>query len=76
MTGSSDGPDDWETGWRTHLIYDGTPCEITWFPERMGLQITTEGSDELGEARSNEVAVFGLTLIKLMRSGADCMQEI
>lgn len=67
---------DHEEGWQTHLVYDGTPVTVTWFPERMGLRLESPGTDELGEQKGQEVAVFGLTLIKLMRSGAHCVQEI
>lgn len=70
------GAEDYEEGWRTYIIYDGTPAEVTWFPERMGVQIESPGTSELGEKKGHEVALLGLTLIKLIRSGAHCVKEI
>ena len=69
-------PDKWEKGWRTHLVYDGLPVEVTWFPERMGAQISSATTEDIVEQAGREIALFGVILIKLMLSGADCIQEI
>lgn len=66
----------YEDGWQTHIIYDGEPCDIIWFPELMRLKINRSGSNELTEKKQKEIALFGLTLIKLMRSGDCCIKEI
>ena len=70
----SGGGDRYEDGWKTYIVYDGNPVSVTWFPERMGLQL--EGGDGLDERVGREIAIFALTLIKLMLSGDRFVQEV
>ena len=62
------------TGYKTGIIYDSNPITVTWYPERMGLQVS--GGSNLGEKTGRDAAMFGLILIKLILSGDDCMIEI
>lgn len=61
-------------GYQTSIIYDGQPINVTWFPERKGVSIS--GNADVDERVGKDAAVFGVVLIKLMRSGANCLNEL
>lgn len=62
------------TAYKTNIIYDGEPISVTWFPERMGVEIS--GGADLDEKVGKDAAIFGTVLIKLLKSGANCFKEL
>lgn len=60
--------------YQTSIIYDGEPIDVTWFPERTGVQIS--GGSGVDERVGRDAAIFGIVLIKLMLSGENCFKEL
>ena len=72
--GETDSPEYGETGWQTAISYNEAIIEVTFFPESNGVRVS--GSDGLTESVGKEGAVLGVALIKLLRSGANCFNEV
>lgn len=70
----TDSPEYGETGWQTNITYNGNVVAITWFNDTNGVRV--EGGDGLTEKNGKKIAVLGVALIKLLRSGANCLVEL
>ena len=54
--------------------FEGKSTNITFFPDRGGVKLTT--SDSPGYDEGKDRALFGLVLIQLIRSGKMCIKEL
>lgn len=57
-----------ETGWRTSIIYDETPAQVTWYSENGGVQIESSANN-IAEETGYKIAAFGLILIRIILCG-------
>jgi hypothetical protein len=66
--------DDTATGYRTSIVYEDRPIDVTWYPDRRGVEIKAPtGVDEMV---GREAAILGTVLIKMMMSGENLFREV
>jgi len=66
--------DDTATAYRTSIVYEDSQIDVTWYPDRRGVEImSSTGVDEMVR---REAAILGTVLIKMMMSGENLFREV
>jgi hypothetical protein len=64
----------YKAGWKTNITYNGNVVAITWFNDTNSVRVV--GGNGLTEKNGKKIAVLGVALIKLLRSGENCLVEL